>query len=105
MFTLKLFGLRDAIKYRSIHFAERITVFHVLTHDPAAAQTILPAGDALRSGPVVSGAEVWKMSGARVLWGARRSRPWRTPNTIALVVVLSRIVHDWDTLTFNALMD
>ena len=67
MFTLKLLGLRDAIKYRSIHFAERITVFHVLTHDPAAAQTILPAGDALRPGPVVSGAEIGKMSGARVL--------------------------------------
>jgi hypothetical protein len=67
MFTLKLLGLRDAIKYRSIHFAERITVFHVLTHDPAAAQTILPTGDALGSGPVVRGAEIRKMSGARVL--------------------------------------
>jgi hypothetical protein len=67
MVTLKLLGLRDAIKYRSIHFAERITVFHVLTHNPAAAQTILTAGDALRPSPVVSGAKIGKMSGARVL--------------------------------------
>jgi hypothetical protein len=54
MLTLKLLGLRDAIKYRSIHFAERIPVFHMFTHDPPAAQTIFAAGDPLGPGPVVS---------------------------------------------------
>ena len=66
MFTLKLLSLCDAIKYRSIHFAECITVLHVLTHDPAAAQTVFATGDPLGPGPVVGGAEVRKMGRARV---------------------------------------
>ena len=59
--TLKLFGLSDAIKYGSIHFAKCVPVFHVLTHDPSTAQTVLATGDPL--GPaIVSGPKVGKMS-------------------------------------------
>lgn len=77
----------------------------MFTHDPPAAQTIFAAGDPFGPGTVVGGPEVGKMSGTRVLGGARCCRPRRTRNTITLVVILGRIVHDWDTLAFNALVD
>jgi hypothetical protein len=103
--TLKLFSLCNTIKYRSIHFTKRITVLHVLTHDPSAAQTIFATGDSLRPSSVVSGAEVGKVSRARILRYARCGRPGRSSNTITLVVILSRIMHYWYALTFYALVD
>lgn len=102
--TLKLLSLSNAIKYGSIHFAKCVSVFHVLTHDPPAAQTILATWDPLRPPSVVSGPEVRKVSGARVLRGAWSSRP-RRPSATTLCIVLSCILHHRYTLTFNPLVN
>lgn len=103
--TLKLLSLCNTIKYRSIHFTKRITILHVLTHNPSAAQAILATGDPLRPGSVVGGAEIGEMSRARVLRCSRCGCPRRTPNTISLVVILSGVMHNWYALTFNALVN